>query len=239
MQDGLYVSLSSQIALERRLTTIADNIANANTVGFRATGVRFEEVLSGIRDEATTFVSPGESYLVTEAGANRSTGNTFDFAIQGDVWFGLETPAGTVMTRDGRFKMLQTGELVSMDGHPVLDPGGTPINLDPGGGAPTAGRDGLLSQNGNPVAALGLFEYEPGPNAQRFGNSGILPETPPQPAVDRSDIGVVQGFVELSNVNPLQELTKLIMLQRNFDNAAALIRDSENAYEETIKAFGA
>lgn len=238
MQEGLYVALSSQIALEKRLTTIADNIANASTVGFRATGVRFEEVLSGLQADATTYVSSGESFLATESGAIVSTGNSLDFAIQGDVWFALDTPAGTVMTRDGRFKMLETGELVSHAGYPVLDAGGTAINLNPAGGMPNASRDGFLSQNGVQVAAIGLFEYSPGPNATRFGNSGVLPETPPQPAVDRSDIGVLQGFLEQSNVNPLQELTKLIMVQRAFDNAAALIRDSEGAYEETIKAFG-
>ena len=239
MQEGLYVALSSQIALERRLTTIADNVANANTVGFRSTGIRFEEVLSGLQTDAPTFVSSGDSYLATRSGAIESTGNSLDFAIQGDAWFALETPAGTVMTRDGRFKMLETGELVSLSGHPVLDPGGSAINLNPAGGAPSAGRDGFLSQNGTQVAAIGLFEFQPGPNAQRFGDSAIVPQTPPQPAVDRSDVGVLQGHLEQSNVNPLKELTKLIMVQRAFDNAAALIRDSENAYEETIKAFGA
>ncbi len=239
MQEGLYVALSSQIALERRLTTIADNVANANTVGFRATGIRFEEVLSGLQSDAATFVSSGDSHLATRSGAIESTGNTLDFAIQGDAWFALETPAGPVMTRDGRFKMLETGELVSLSGHPVLDPGGSAINLNPTGGAPSAGRDGFLSQNGAQVAAIGLFEFQPGPNAQRFGDSGIVPQTPPQPVVDSSGVGVLQGYLEQSNVNPLKELTKLIMVQRAFDNAAALIRDSENAYEETIKAFGA
>lgn len=238
MQEGLYVALSSQIALERRLNTIADNVANAGTVGFRSTGVRFEEVLSGLQAEATTFVSSGDSYLSTESGSITSTGNDLDFAIQGDVWFALETPAGTVVTRDGRFKMLETGDLVSHAGYPVLDVGGTAITLNPAAGPPTAGRDGFLIQNGRQVAAIGLFEYQPTANPQRFGNSGILPETPPQPAVDRADIGVMQGFLEQSNVNPLQELTNLIMVQRAFDNAAALIRDSEMAYEETIKAFG-
>ncbi len=59
MQDGLYVALSSQIALEKRLNTIADNVANASTVGFRATGVKFEDVVSGIGDKALSFASTG------------------------------------------------------------------------------------------------------------------------------------------------------------------------------------
>ncbi|MEX0346171.1 MAG: flagellar basal-body rod protein FlgF [Rhizobiaceae bacterium] len=238
MQEGLYVALSSQIALERRLSTIADNVANTNTVGFRATGIRFEEVLSSLRSDAPTFVSSGQSYLHTQSGALKSTGNKLDFAIQGDVWFAIETDAGPTLTRDGRFKMLETGELVTLSGNPVLDPGGSAINLNPAGGAPLAGRDGFLSQNGNQVAAIGLFEFQPGPDARRHADSGILANGPLQPVVDRPDVGVLQGFVEQSNVNPLKELTKLIMVQRTFDNVTSLVRDSENAYEETIKAFG-
>ena len=67
MQDSLYVALSSQIALERRLDTIADNVANAITVGFRATGVKFEDVVSGTGQKSVSFASPGNTYLSTRA----------------------------------------------------------------------------------------------------------------------------------------------------------------------------
>ena len=63
MQDGLYVALSSQIALEKRLTTIADNVANISTVGFRATEVKFEDVVSGLGENAVSFASAGDTYL--------------------------------------------------------------------------------------------------------------------------------------------------------------------------------
>ncbi|MBA3447606.1 MAG: flagellar hook-basal body complex protein, partial [Pseudaminobacter sp.] len=86
MQDGLYVALSSQIALERRLNTIADNVANASTIGFRATGVRFEDVVTGLGDKSVSFASTGDTYLSSKKGALTETGNPFDFAIQGDAW---------------------------------------------------------------------------------------------------------------------------------------------------------
>lgn len=238
MQNGLYVALSSQIALEKRLTTIADNVANIGTVGFRATGVKFEDVVSGLGQKSVSFTSPGNTYLSGTSGPMKQTGNQFDFAIQGDAWFGIDTPAGTVMTRDGRFTMLETGQLVTLEGHPVLDAGGAPLQLDPRNGAPVAGRDGGLRQNGQLVGAIGLFNFDPGPDFQRFGNSGVIPATEPEPAVDRSDIGVVQGFVENSNVNPVLEMTRLIMVQRAFENAGALIRDSETAFDDAIKTLG-
>ena len=73
MQDGLYVALSSQIALERRLTTIADNVANMSTVGFRATEVKFEDMVSGLGQDSVSFASPGDTYLSGKAGSLRET----------------------------------------------------------------------------------------------------------------------------------------------------------------------
>ncbi|RJG44102.1 MULTISPECIES: flagellar basal-body rod protein FlgF [unclassified Mesorhizobium] len=238
MQDGLYVALSSQIALERRLNTIADNVANASTVGFRATGVKFEDVVSGVGEKSVSFASTGDTYLSTQSGSFRETGNPFDFAIRGDAWFGIETPAGTIMTRDGRFTMLETGQLVSIEGYPVLDAGGAPIQLDPRNGAPQAGADGVLRQDGQLVAAIGLYEFNPGTNFQRYGNSGIIPNGQPDPVVDRIDVGVAQGFVEDSNVNPILEMTRLIGVQRAFEQTAALMRSSEETFGEAVRTLG-
>lgn len=238
MQNSLYVALSSQLALDKRLTTIADNVANLGTVGFRATEVKFEDLVSGRGDKAVAFASSGDTYLSNRNGAVRQTGNAFDFALRGDAWFGIETPAGTVLTRDGRFELLDTGDLVTLEGYPVLDAGGAPIQLDPQGGQPIAGANGMLSQNGRQLGAIGLFAYEPGRNPTRYGNSGILPSSPPEPMVDRLDAGLVQGYVEDSNVNPIQEITRLIALQRTFENTSAMIRSTESTFTDAIKTLG-
>ncbi len=238
MQSGLYVAISAQVALEKRLSTIADNVANAGTVGFRATEVKFDDVLSGVGKDSVSFVSPGSTYLSTKSGGLKQTGNPLDFAIRGEAWFAIDTPAGSVMTRDGRFTMLETGELVSLEGYPVLDAGGAAIQLDPLSGAPEAGADGMLRQNGQPVDAIGVFAFVPGDDFVRYGNSGLVPSTPPEAIVDRDDVGIVQGFVEESNVNPVLEMTNLIMVQRAFENAASLIRQSDQSLGEAVKAIG-
>lgn len=238
MQNSLYVALSSQLALDRRMDTIADNVANAGTVGFRATGVQFRDLVAGLGDDAVSFTSAGETYLGTQAGALKETGNPLDFAVQGDAWFGIDTPVGPVMTRDGRFTMLDTGELVTLNGYPVLDAGGAPIVLDPRGGPPEAGADGTLNQNGQLVAALGLYDFNPGQDFRRYENSGIIPNGDPLPVVDRPDIGVAQGFVEESNVNPIKEMTNLIQVQRTFEQVAALMKDSDSSLKEALRAFG-
>jgi len=238
LQSGIYVALSSQVALEKRLNTLADNVANVSTVGFRATEVKFEDLVSGLGDKSVSFVSTGDTYLNTKSGGIRETGNPFDFVINGDAWFGIETPAGPVMTRDGRFKMLNEGELVTLEGYPVLDAGGAPIQLNPQAGTPEAGADGALMQDGVMVAAIGLFNFQPGPNFQRYGNSGIVPFGAPEPIVDQANVGVAQGFIEESNVNPVLEITRLIQVQRAFEHVTSLIRDSETALDQAISTLG-
>lgn len=151
MQSGLYVSLSSQMALEKRLNTIADNMANVNTTGFRATEVKFDEMVAATKNKLNTkvaFVSQGNDYLNEQSGELQHTGNMLDFAVKGDAWFSLDTPAGRVLTRDGRFTLKETGELVSIRGYPVLDAGGAPIQLDTKAGEPAVGTDGIIYQAG-------------------------------------------------------------------------------------------
>lgn len=238
MQDGLYVILSAQVALEKRLTTIADNVANMSTVGFRSTEVKFDNIVTGLGRNSISFASTGDTYLSQKTGPMRETQNPFDFAIQGNGWFAIETPAGMVMTRDGRFTMTDTGQLVTHEGYAVLDAGGAPIQLDPLAGRPESGRDGVIRQDGRLVGSIGLFAYDPGPDFTRYGNSGVIPVGEPEPIVDRIDVGVSQGFVEESNVNPVLEMTRLIMLQRSFENAMALTQQTEGTFDDAVKTLG-
>jgi flagellar basal-body rod protein FlgF len=241
MQSGLYVGISSQIALERRLNTIADNMANMNTVGFRATEVKFDEVLSKTRNELNAkvaFVTQGNDYLSTRSGALEQTGNALDFAIKGDAWFAIDTPAGQVLTRDGRFTMKETGELVSNMGYAVLDAGGAPIQLNRAGGPPEVGADGRISQDGNPVATLGVFSADISKGYLRYENAGVIPVEQPQPVVDAFNVGVTQGYLEQSNVNAIGQMTELIQVNRAFEGISALMRDTEQQFGEAIKTLG-
>lgn len=238
MQSGLYVALSSQISLERRMTTIADNLANMNTVGFRATQLKFDDVMTNADGAKVSYVSEGDEYVSTRNGGLTQTNNLLDFATKGDTWFSIDTPSGPAITRDGRFSMLETGALVTLEGNPVLDAGGGPITLDPNAGPPNLSQDGTLYQNNRAIASLGLFEANIGANFTRAGNSAIIPAQEPQPVVDRAGAGVVQGFVEQANVNPIQEMTQLITVSRAFENVTQLMRDSETSMTDAIKTLG-
>ena len=99
------------------------------------------------------------------------------------------------------------------------------------------GNDGFIRQGGRQVGAIGLFAFEPGPDFQRFGDSGIVVGGELEPLVNDTSVGIVQGYVEQSNVNALQEVTRLIEVQRSFEQAASLMETSEQSVEQLIKAF--
>lgn len=238
MQTGLYVAVSSQMALEKRMNTLADNVANSATVGFRSTEVKFNQVLGDTRPTKVSFVSEGKEFLNTNNGGLSQTGNQLDFAIKGDAWFQIETPGGQALTRDGRFTMTETGDLVTLRGYPVLDAGGAPIRLNSQASEIKVSADGAIHQDGTQVAALGLYEANFNNGFSRHDNSAVIPNTAAEPVVDRFDVGVMQGYVEESNVNPVQEMSQLIMVSRAFENISALMRDSETSLSEAIKTLG-
>jgi flagellar basal-body rod protein FlgF len=238
MQNGLYVAVAAQVALERRLETIADNIANMNTVGYRAAGVAFETEVIKAGDASINYVSPGSDYLSRRIGGLVKTDNSLDFAIQGDGWFGIKTPAGVAYTRDGRARVDESGALRTLNGDPILDAGGAPILVDAAGGPLVVSADGMISQNSRQVGAIGLFAIDAAANLRRAENSGVIPDKPAKPILEFARDGVVQGAVEGSDVDPVKEMTRLIEVTRAFDGVAAEAAQSEGSMQDAIKTLG-
>jgi flagellar basal-body rod protein FlgF len=238
MQAGLYVGVSAQIALEKRLETIANNVANVGTAGFRADAVKFEAVLSRSSNGTVAFASPGENYISRHMGAITKTDNPLDVAVAGNAWFAFQTAQGIVYTRDGRMQMTGEGELRTMGGYPILDPGGATITLDPTGAEPWIGADGSIVQDGRPVGSIGVFQIPPEAKLSRFENSGVIPDQPAVALIDDANVRVLQGHTEGSNVNPILELTKLINVQRTFQQATALLDKSGDSLEKAVRTLG-
>jgi len=239
MQSSLYVSLSGQIALQRRIDTIAHNVANTSTAGFRAEQVKFESLISQTPLEPTAFSSTGETFLSRRSGEFTRTDNPFDVAVNGDAWMAIQGPGGAVYTRDGRMRITPTGDLQTLNGYPVLDAGGAPIVLNPNGGPPEIARDGMISQGGAQVGAIGLFSIAADAKLTRFENSGVVPDKPAEAALDFSRVGISQGFIERSNVNAVMEMTQLVMVSRSFDAITNAMKQSDETLREAVKALGA
>jgi len=237
MQSNIYVGLSAQLALQRRLDTVANNVANASTAGFRAEEMSFEEVLSKSGQTAVSFVSQGQSYLSTEGGELTQTDNPLDVAVRGNAWLAIQTPTGPAYTRDGRMQMRADGVLTNLAGDPFLDAGGTPVQLDPDGGRITINKAGTILQDGNNLGALGLYAMPQGAKLTRAHGASVVSDQPAVPEIDFIRAGVVQGYVEKSNVNPILEMTHLTTLQRSFDAVSNVLRETESSLQDSLKTL--
>jgi flagellar basal-body rod protein FlgF len=238
MQNGLYVSLSAQLSLSRRLETIANNVANAGTAGYRVNGVSFSTELARAGDANVSFVSPGDDYISMRTGSLVSTGNPLDVAVQGEGFLAVRQNGQTVYTRDGRMQMDETGGLTSLTGAAVLDAAGAPIQLDPSAGAPSIMRDGMVLQDGRQVGAIGLYQLDPTAKLTRAGTSGFTSDKAAQPILNFNVNSIVQGSVEQGNVDPVHEMTRLIDVTRTFDGVTNGITQTENSMTDAIKTLG-
>ena len=238
MQNGLYVGLSAQTSLARRLETIADNVANMSTVGYRSSGISFAAEVVKTGDRQTSFAGPGTEYLSLRAGALVRTDNSLDLAIQGDSWFAVKGTNGAAYTRDGRMRISESGSLETLSGGKVLDAGGAPIVLDAAAGPPVIAEDGMISQGGRRYGAIGLFMIPENAKLTRTENSAVVPDTPAKAALDFTRNRMVQGWVEQSNVNPIVEMTKLISVTRSFDGVSAGLSEMDVSLQDAIKTLG-
>jgi flagellar basal-body rod protein FlgF len=238
MQSALYVGLSAQVALEKRLQTVANNVANISTAAFRTDVVKFETVLSRAGANPVAFSSPGDNIISRESGTVTETGNPLDVAVKGQGWLAFAGPSGTVYTRDGRLQIAPNGDLQTVNGFPVIDPGGAQIIIDPNGGPLSIATNGAITQDGTEVGTLGLFNISADANLQRYGNSGVIPDRPATAMLDFTKDGFRQNYVEGSGANPMLELTHLISASRAFEATNTLMQGTESSIENAIRTLG-
>ena len=128
MENAGYTTLTRQSGLMREMRIVANNIANSATTGFRQEGLVFSEYVKSIDGASSLSMGQGNArHTSFIQGTLTQTGGTFDFAIEGDGFFLVETPAGERLTRSGAFSPNAEGDLVTMDGFRVLDAGGAPV----------------------------------------------------------------------------------------------------------------
>ena len=171
MDNALYVNLSRQSALMNELTTIATNIANMNTTGFRREASVFSEFIRAVDGPSgsLSMTAARSRYADTQQGVLTQTGGAFDFAVEGDGYFQVQTPAGMRLTRAGAFTPNTENQLTTLEGFPVLNNAGAPVFIPPDAHEHFRGAR-RVSLSGRPAASTSsavMTVREPGRVATR------------------------------------------------------------------------
>lgn len=238
MNNAIGVGLSGLMALERRLEIVAQNIANTNTVGYRAEGIRFETALLNAGHSNLAFVGDAGQTINLEQGQFIGTSNPLDIAVSGKAFLAQAREGETVYTRDGRMTIAPEGQLQSVDGYPVLDTGGAPISVNTKGGALTINSDGSIVQDQRRIGIIGLFELPDAQLLDRQGSAGFRYLGAAEPVTDFRRNSIIQGNLEGSNLSAISEMSEMITISRTFESIANALRANEDMMSNSIKSLG-
>lgn len=225
---------------ERWLDTIANNLANASTVGFKKEAVAFNEsLLREMRANAGQGESIGQlgsgpgsltTRLVMEVGAPVHTGNSLDVAIRSENgFFSVRTADGARYTRNGSFTIGADRTLTTQAGLPVLDTQGNPIFLPQGKPEITEAGDVLV--DGKPVAQLGLYDGNFEPQGE-----GLYSTSNATPTITAS---LMPQALEGSNVNAIEEMVQMVKLNRAFELAQKSAASQDESTDRLIQSMNA
>jgi len=236
MDNAGYIGLSRQSGLMRELNTVANNIANINTNGYRREANIFAEHVKALQngDPSLSISTLTRRYVDLSEGDIVKTNNPLDVAIEGDGFLLVETPAGERLTRDGALSLNAQNELVSATGARVLDESGGAIVIPPGSGAISVTGDGVINSGTQTIGRLGVVKADPA-FLIREGQNQFRAENGYEPATDAR---VHQFSLEGSNVSAVEELARLIEVQRTYELSKNFSDGDGERITRTIRALG-
>lgn len=220
MSSGYYAACTGLMSRTQALDTIANNMANVSTVGFRASHNVFSSVLASTGSESLSVLNQDANdygvlsgtELDNAQGALTRTGNDLDVAVEGPGYFAVQTSTGTAYTRGGNLRVSPQGQLITSAGDRVLGDNG-PITVV---GEPVSiSTDGTISVNGAVSGRLKLVEFPA--KTQMEGTGGGYYTAPAGTATAATKSQVRQGMIENSNVNPVTSAVELIEAQREVE----------------------
>lgn len=264
---GVYAALSGAMAQAQRLDTIANNIANVNTPGFKRDEQTFREFLTNHEKpeevlDATkipnsiesfydqkgndiSFVDNAGTYTDHSQGRLVATGGQLDVALDGVGFFEVMTPQGLRLTRQGGFNIDGEGQLVTKEGYPVMaqaEPGADPaarvIRLT-GEGPVRIAEDGQVFQGNEALGQVAVVEVADRDHLSKIGNGFYDFKPGAQPEVSNAqNITLRQGFIETSNVNIVKEMTDMITATRTFETAKKAIDAYDSINDKVVNQVG-
>ncbi len=236
MDNASYAGITRQHGLMAEMRVIANNIANANTTGFKAEEVMFSEHIKRLDGghASLSMATANVHNTILAQGGMAQTGGTFDLAIEGEGFFQIETPNGLRLTRAGAFTPNGEGDLVTMDGHRVLDAGGAPMFVPQGAGTIGIAPDGTMSVAGQLVGQIGIVLPEDTIALTREGGTMFVPNGAVEPAENGR---ILQGYLEQSNVNPITQIGRMIEVQRAYELGQSFMEKEDERMRAIFQAM--
>jgi len=231
--NGTYLAASGASALFDAMDTAANNLANANTPGYR----RFMSVMQSVSGNGSPYdyaASDASPTLDMSQGPLQATNNPLDVAITGDAFLAVQGPEGTAYTRDGQLQVGPDGTLTAA-GYPLLKPDGSTITLPPGN-VVIAG-DGSISVNGSPVAQLmladpaGIQMLPAGGNLYQPQGDATLPQA------QQGTSQIHQGYLENPTGNETATMISMMDAMRGYESAMKAVSAIDNNQNQAIQAF--
>lgn len=241
MISGLYSAATALDAAETRHRIASENLAHVHQPGYRRRMVEqttFASALieanaqTGFSQRLGTRISEANLYVDHTSGTLEESGRPLDVAIQGEGFFAVDGPTGPLYTRNGRFQVNQEGALVTVDGLPVRGLNGN-ITIPPAGGVNGLRIDqtGRVVVNGEEVGQLELVRVSRDRQQELVAAGDSLFSSPDPTLPEVFDGVVLQGFVEKSNVSPIDELISIMISTRQYEAA----RKAITAIDETTR----
>jgi len=232
MSDGIYSALSGAVAQQRALDVVANNVANAGTVGFRADRLAFAEAVSreagdGPAADDLRYVTIARAATDETGGPLQQTGNPLDLALSGDGLFAVNTDDGVRYTRAGSFRLDEQGVLRTQSGHALraaeaADPAHPELRVPPGATEVGVSEDGTVSADGDVIGRIDVRRFDPG----TLTKEGLTLFTARGDGEPATETRVLQGYLEGANVSPVGGMNELITASRAFE-----------AFQRVIQAF--
>lgn len=242
MDNTKYIALSRQMGLWNQLNVVSNNMANMNTSGYRQDNILFKSFLTetpkaeGFGSSRVHFTQDFGTYSNFTEGSIVSTGNTFDLAIKGDGFFAIETESGEKYTRNGNLTLDVDGKLVTSEGFPILSEAGTPFFIAPGEKNISISETGEVSTENGMIGKIKLVKFEDNNKLEKIGSTMFE-----NAAGNRMDMAtnasVAQGYIEKSNVNAIEEMTKMINIQRSYDFIQQMVDGEHDRVSKTISTY--
>ncbi len=241
VENAQLIGLSRQMALQRQMNVVANNIANLNTSGFKAEQLLFEEYTMPVArdrdfsysDQRLSFTLDWSTIHDMSAGAVTSTGNPLDVALDGEGFLAVQTPQGERYTKAGSLTIDATSTLVDLQGNPVVSEFG-PITFTPTESDITISADGTIASSEGVKGRLKVVEFADPQAATREGNN-LWAGGDPQAATQTR---VLQGALERSNVSGIAEMTEMIRVQRAYESAASMQEKQDDMRRNAIQRLG-